>query len=267
MGVCVADAVFRMPAGLADMDAFRRWFRSANLSRDIKISYIRGDIWAEAPDTTGKGLHIPAFVKDHESFRQWARSGEIPDGVHVCYLDGEIWVDLSMEQLYVHNRVKTRISTAIDGLTDAEDLGQYFSDGVTLSCRAILTTVPDGLFVSFESLSKGRIRRVEGATVGYVELEGTPDMVLEVVSETSVQKDTVDLRRKYWQVGIPEYWLVDARGDSPEFDLLHRGEKGYLRTRPRSGGWLRSEVFGRSFRLMRSTDRAGDPRYELEMRA
>src|SRR5256885_8764701 len=46
---------------------------------------------------------------------------------------------------------------------------------------------------------------------GYLELEGTPDMVLEVVSESSVQKDTKRLRQLYWQAGIREYWLVDAR--------------------------------------------------------
>jgi Uma2 family endonuclease len=267
MGVCIADAVVRMPAGFADMDSFRRWFRSANLSPDIKVAYIGGDIWLEAPDTTGKGLHIPAYVTDHESFRRWSRSGEIPDGVRVCYLDGDIWVDLSMEQLYTHNRAKTRIATALDTLADVENQGQYFSDGVTLSYRARLTTVPDGVFVSYGTLRAGRIVRVAGAKQGYVELEGTPDMVLEVVSESSVDKDTVDLRRKYWRAGIPEYWLVDVRSEPTRFDLLRRGPKGYLRTRERAGGWLRSEIFGRSFRLTQTTDPVGDPQFRLDIRA
>jgi Uma2 family endonuclease len=267
MGVCIADAVIRMPAGFADQDSFRRWFHSANLSRDIKVSYISGDIWLEAPDTTGKGLHIPAYVTDHESFRRWARSGEIPDGVRVCYLDGDIWVDLSMEQLYTHNRAKTRFTIDLGGMAEDENLGQYFSDGVTLSYRARLTTVPDGVFVSYDTLRAGRIMRVEGAKHGYVELEGTPDMVLEVVSESSVHKDTVELRRKYWRAGIAEYWLVDVRSEPTRFDLLRCGPKGYLRTRERAGGWLRSVIFGRSFRLTQTTDPVGDPQFRLDIQA
>src|SRR5205814_3578251 len=133
-------------AGLTDLESFRRWLRSADFSRTIKVAYLDGDIWVEAPDTTGKGLHIPAGVTDHESFRRWVRSGDVPEHVPVCYLDGDIWVDLSMEQLYTHNRVKTRISTALDTMTEAEDLGTYFSDGVVLShLAARLTAVPDGV--------------------------------------------------------------------------------------------------------------------------
>jgi Uma2 family endonuclease len=267
MGVCTCDDVIRIPAGITDHESFRRWVRSADLSRDIKVSYLDGEIWIEAPDTTGKGLHIPAGITDHESFRRWARSGDIPENVRVCYLDGDIWVDLSMEQLYVHNRAKTRISTALDSMTEAEDLGQYFSDGVLLSHRAAqLTTVPDGVFVTYDALRAGRIRRVEGVRKGYVELEGTPDMVLEVVSDSSVHKDTVELRRKYWRAGILEYWLVDVRGEPPQFDLLRRGSNRYARTRRQADGWLRSEVFGRSFRLTQTQDRIGDPQYKLEVR-
>ena len=35
-------------------------------------------------------------------------------------------------------------------------------------------------------------------------------MTLEVVSSSSVRKDTVDLRDRYYKAGILEYWLVDT---------------------------------------------------------
>jgi Uma2 family endonuclease len=63
------------------------------------------------------------------------------------------------------------------------------------------------------------------------ELEGSPEMVLEVVSETSVHKDTEELRELYWHAGTLEYWLVDARTDATHFDILHYGRKGYTTTR------------------------------------
>jgi Uma2 family endonuclease len=79
------------------------------------------------------------------------------------------------------------------------------------------------------------------------ELEGAPDWVLEI---GSVGKDTVRLRKGYHRAGIPEYWLVDARGENILFQILHYQQSGYVAS-PFREGWLRSKVFERSFRLDR----------------
>ena len=79
-----------------------------------------------------------------------------------------------------------------------------------------------------------------------VELLGTVDMVLEVVSPGSVRKDTDTLRQAYWEAGNAEYWLVDARGDRLDFRILKHGSLGYTETR-KQAGWLRSTVFARAF--------------------
>ena len=55
-------------------------------------------------------------------------------------------------------------------------------------------------------------------------------MVLEVVSPTSVRKD-VDLLDLYRQASIPEYWLVDPRGDEPRFTLYAHTPAGYRAVR------------------------------------
>jgi Uma2 family endonuclease len=90
-------------------------------------------------------------------------------------------------------------------------------------------------------------------------------MVLEVVSTNSVRKDTKVLRRLYWEAGIEEYWLVDARGPALRFDLLRRRPRGYAAA-PKQGGWVRSPVFGRSFRFDRQADPLGHPQYTLALR-
>src|SRR5262249_30225233 len=107
-------------------------------------------------------------------------------------------------------------------------------------------------------------RVVEGRTHGHVELEGTPDMVLEVVSDSSVEKDTVILRQAYAEAGIREYWLVDARQEPLRFDILRLGARGDVASRKRSG-WLRSEVFDRWFRLTQQPGGDGFPLWTLEM--
>ena len=40
-----------------------------------------------------------------------------------------------------------------------------------------------------------------------------PDWVLEVASPSTKRKDLDDKRRKYAEMGVPEYWLFDPRGD------------------------------------------------------
>jgi Uma2 family endonuclease len=216
-----------------------------------------------SPVTMNGGARIPGSVVDLESFRCWARSEEFPERGRFSYLAGELWVDLTMEQLYTHNQVKGEVAIAVGALVKAARIGRFFHDRTLLSNSAAdLSTEPDGIYVSFDAFRSRRVRQVEGAREGYVELEGSPDMVLEVVSESSLHKDTVLNRELYWRAEIPEYWLVDARREPLRFDVLHRGRRGYVATRPK-GGWLFSAVFGCSFRLTQQSDPLGNPEYTL----
>jgi Uma2 family endonuclease len=211
-------------------------------------------------------VRIPGWVDGLESFRQWARSGEMPEHGWFSYLNGEVWVDLSMEQFFSHNQVKTEFTQVLGALVKSEGSGYLVADNMLFSnVDAALSTEPDALFFTYESLSSGRIRLVEGTDEGCVELEGTPDLVLEIVSKTSVRKDVVTLRDLYWRAGVREYWLVDARGKSLQFDILRHTAEGYVVT-PDQEGWLRSEVLGREFRLTQQPDLLGHPRYTLAVR-
>jgi hypothetical protein len=174
---------------------------------------------------------------------------------------------VSLEQCFSHNQVKTKFIMKLGTLVESAQLGYFCADGQHLSHPdADLSAQPAGIFASWDSVRSGRVRLIEGATEGYVDLEGTPDMVLEIVSPKSVRKDTAVLRDLYWRAGIPEYWLVDARGESPRFDIFRRTARGYVATR-RQDGWLKSAVFGRAFQLTRQTDPLGHPLYTLAIRS
>jgi Uma2 family endonuclease len=212
-----------------------------------------------------KDIRIPGGIVDLATFRGWARSDDFPDRGRFSYLEGEIWVDMSPEDLFAHNQVKSEFGIVVGGLLKSHRRGRYFTDRTLLSNPEVdLSTEPDGLFVTWESLKSKRARLIRGVE-GYVEIEGSPDFTLEVVSRSSVRKDTVILPDLYWRAGIPEYWLVDARGDRLAFDILRRGRKGYARTR-KQGGWVESRVLGKSFKLTRQQDEMGNPEYTLEAR-
>jgi len=214
-----------------------------------------------------QAVHVPFWVVDHASFRRWLHSDEFPERTgRICYLDGEVWVDMSTEQVFTHNQVKGEFTYVLTGLIKAGRLGRFFPDGMLISnLEAGLTAQPDGAFVASETLRMGLVQLVEGKKEGYVELQGTPDMVLEVISESSVTKDTVTLKELYWRAGIREYWLIDARGTSTNLDVLRQTAKGYIATR-KQGGWVKSAVFGKSFRLSQQTDDLGNPEYMLAVR-
>ena len=209
---------------------------------------------------------IPGWVVDHESYRRWAKSAEFPSSGWFSFLKGALWVDRTMEQLFTHNRVKGQYSTILNLLTDAAKNGYFFFDRTLLSHpEAGLSTEPDGLFFTYDALNSGRIRLIEGVTQGYVELEGTPDMILEVVSESSVKKDMEVLKELYAKAGVREYWLVDARGAESIFQIWQLDE-GVYRPTANDDDWLCSSVFGKAFRLHQDKDHLGHPRFQLLVR-
>lgn len=175
-------------------------------------------------------------------------------------------MDMSKEQFFSHNQVKSEYNIVLGGFTKRERLGRYVPDGMLLTnVIANLSCQPDGAFISLESLRDGLVKLANGKKDGCLEIVGRPDMVLEVVSDGSVKKDLETLRDLYWRAGINEYWIVDARGERLMFEILRRNGTGYVSSRKKAG-WVFSEVFGRSFKLIRQTDELGDLEFILEVK-
>ena len=146
----------------------------------------------------------------------------------------------------------------------AEKSGLFLVDRMLLTNLDVdLSTEPDGMYVSNECLEEGRAVVNEGDEA--IEVIGSPDMTLEIVSPTSVEKDTVHLRRLYWEAKVREYWLVDSREKSFSFDILRHTSAKFVAVRKQQG-WIKSQVFGREFRLLRETSALGVSTFTLEIR-
>jgi len=215
-------------------------------------------------------IRIPAEAAENlAGFRAWVTSESFPEKWRASFFKGEILLEMSPEETETHNKVKGAVQTAIWNLNRKIQLGTLYVDGVQLSNKAaVLSTVPDAMFVTRASLRSERVRRVQrkGRAGEYTELLGAPDLVVEVVSRSSYKKDTKELPDLYFRAGIPEYWLIDALGDEIDFNLLRRGERGYTAVEPHRG-WLPSPLFGRSFKLIRERDEEGDWQYELKSKS
>jgi Uma2 family endonuclease len=192
------------------------------------------------------------------SFRRWTTSGEYPERGDYFYLAGDIWMDNSMETL-LHNQIKSQIAAVLTLLIGR--LGIYCGDRMRLvNVEADISCEPDGMFISHQSRKAGRVSWEQGSQS--LEVIGSPDMVLEVASSSSLKKDTILMRQLYAAAEIPEYWLVNPLGDQVTFDILRLHGSAYAPAR-KSAGWLKSGVFGKSFRLIEEEGAGELPEYRL----
>jgi Uma2 family endonuclease len=207
----------------------------------------------------GEELRIPPGVHDFEKFRRWSRSNRFPERGRIDYLQGDIETEMSPEDLLTHGTAKTAIAVALHPLVVGAGRGFLFIDRArVVSPAAGLSVEPDVVVVLHDSLAAGRVLMVPSSKPRpdrYIEIEGAPDLVVEVVSDSSVGKDRRRLPDLYAQAGIPEFWLADARGAAPALEIWTLGQAGYLRVPPDSpsdlGGWTPSPVLGHRFRLRR----------------
>lgn len=212
-------------------------------------------------------LRIPSDASTLAGFRKWVLSDEFPEKQPVMFLNGEIYLFMPKEDVFTHAAVKTPVAVVVGSLFRDLDLGDLYINGVLVTnVEASVSNNPDMVGILWESLASGKVRYVTNAEDRTVEIEGSPDWLLEIVSDSSVKKDKHDLRRTYHQAGVSEYWIIDARGDAIDFQILHWRKSGYAAA-PQKDGWRRSRVFGRSFQLTRSRDRRGCWRYVLAVKA
>jgi Uma2 family endonuclease len=211
-------------------------------------------------------IRVPSSAHTLAGFREWVKSADFPEKLRVAYVDQEILLDMSKEEEH-HALAKAEICRVQMNLNHEMDLGEFLLDGVLITNEAAgVSNNPDAALLLYASLEAGRVRWVAAARGREnVEVVGTPDWVLEIVSDSSVRKDTLQLRAAYHRARIPEYWLVDARGAEIVFQILHWRKSGYVAA-PSKGGWQRSRVFGRSYRLERRRNAKGFWKYTLHVK-
>jgi len=217
-------------------------------------------------------VRIPGGVHALEQFRRWSHSEQFPERGRIDYLQGDIEVDMSPEDLNTHGTVKVAIASRLHAVVAERGLGEVFVDRARVASPAAgLSVEPDVMVVLWESLEAGRILKVPSSPPRpgrYVELEGAPDLVVEVISNSSVGKDRKRLPALYGRAGVQELWLVDARDETPVLEIFRLTAAGYVRVAPEGPqveGWTASSILGCRCRLRRRTFREGRSIFDLEL--
>jgi len=134
------------------------------------------------------------------------------DGRRYEILDGELAV--SPSPLTRHQQVSVLLAHAMLGWVLERALGTV----LTAPCDVILdnTTIlqPDLLFVSAARSSIITRRAVEGA----------PDLVVEILSDSTAARDRGAKMKLYARYGVVRYWIIDIDARTLEIHHLRAGE-------------------------------------------
>ncbi len=213
-------------------------------------------------------LRVPVSVHEIESFRRWALSDRFPERGRIDFLVGDVEIDMSPEDLFTHGAVKTAVAASLHHLIVEADLGHVFVDRARVTAPDVgLSAEPDVVVVLWRSLEAGRCRLVPAAKRGkgrFTEIEGGPDVVVEIVSDGSERKDLERLPPLYAKAKVGELWRIDARGADLAFSIFALVDDGFREVPADAEGWIESAVLGRRFRLRREPGRLESWRYRLE---
>ena len=216
-------------------------------------------------------VEIPLDVRYLADFRRWALSDGFPEKGRIDFIGGRIEVDMSPEDIFCHGAPKSEFAGVLQSRVKREKLGILLIDATRISSpEANLSCEPDIVFVSREAIDSRRavlVPKATGEPGRYVEIEGAVDLIVEIVSDTSVAKDTRRLPMAYFQAGVREFWLADAREEKPIFIIHRSGPSGFEPVSRDSDGFQPSAVLGCRYRLDSARDPAGNWEFDLREQA
>ena len=101
---------------------------------------------------------------------------------------------MSPENLFFHGTLKGEIYAMLLDCVKKQELGYLFTDRTRITCvDAGVSAEPDIVLLSDDAIDSGRVALVpksSGEEGHFIEIEGPPDLIVEIVSDSSEKKDT-----------------------------------------------------------------------------
>ena len=123
------------------------------------------------------------------------------DGRRHELIDGDHYVSPSPNTK--HQRLVLNLAAALVGFTRPRSLGQVFCAPMDVVLSDFDVVEPDVLFVARERLS----------IITEDNLIAAPDLMVEVLSDSTRRRDEITKRHLYERFGVREYWVVDPQID------------------------------------------------------
>ena len=154
--------------------------------------------WIDEPFTYEDYLHLPDNGKRWEIIR------------------GELF--MTPAPTTNHQRASRNLERILDDYVTEHDLGEMFYAPTDVVFSDTDITQPDLLYISKE---RGRI-------ITEANIQGAPDLIVEIKSPSTKKLDTQLKRRLYARYRVREYWVVDPESKTVDvFVLRGRGYRLY----------------------------------------
>ena len=214
----------------------------------------------------GQQVDVPDWVTDIEAFRRWNDEDDFPEDVRIWWLKGKVWIDMK-QGAAIHSR-----PNEVGGRRRSWEschrggTGPLFPDGVLLSNFARESpATPTGCFclkIPSIPIASGSSKARGVASSSY----RVPPTWCWRCRATVPRKKIPSCSRPH--IGKPEFANMAGRirTEPVQFDIFRRASRGYTAVR-KQDGWVKSPVFGKSFRLEVRIDRKGNPRSRLHVRS
>ncbi len=137
-----------------------------------------------------------------------------PDDERCEIIDGELFVNPA--PLTRHQRICRRLFRALDAAYGDTGRGEVFFAPLDVVLDDENVVQPDLVYVA-----AGR-----ADIVGEQHVRGAPDLVVEVLSESTRRRDLRVKRDLYERFGVARYWIVDPEADRVEMYVLVDGAYG-----------------------------------------
>ena len=154
------------------------------------------------------------------------------EGAHGEWVDGQVIV--FMPPTVLHQRIAGFLYYLLSSYVQLFDLGEVLAAPIEMQViPGKVSREPDVLFVARAHLDRLTPER----------LVGPADLVVEIVSDSSVGRDRTDKFYEYQEGGVPEYLIVDPRPGRRRVDFYRLAAEGtYLAVLPDAEGRYHSSV-------------------------
>ena len=119
-----------------------------------------------------------------------------PDDKRYELIEGELYMTPS--PITNHQRISGRIEFELRKFVVENDCGEVFDAPYDVYFDDENVVQPDILFISKDRLN----------IIGDKNLQGAPDLVIEILSESNAYRDLIQKKKLYARHGVQEYWIV-----------------------------------------------------------
>ena len=177
-------------------------------------------------------IQQPTSNISYQEFLDWADEDTLAE-----WVNGEVC--MSSPASLQHQQIERFLGYILSFYIETHELGELLPAPFQMKL-ANSGREPDLLFVRTEHLN--RLRQIF--------LDGAADVVVEIVSPESAERDRGAKFLEYEAAGIPEYWLIDPirrwmeayqLGEEGHYVTAFAGSSGVCRSREIAGFWLRVE--------------------------